>query len=139
MRMLRLGLGLAAGLVVLVAGCSDDDSETPVTTSSPAVSSSAPASRGAPASNVVVDIVECDNAGGTVTSSGTLLNGGEESTSFVLEIGVHDLDTDELLGTDTVEIEPVAPGDEAEWSIEVSGAGSAEVTCRTANVTEGTD
>jgi hypothetical protein len=120
--------------------CSDDDDAPSTTSSQSSTTSSAPSgpagsSAGEAASNLVIDVVECDNAGGTVTGSGTLTNGGDTESTFELEIGVHDLDTDALLGSDTVTVGPVGPGEEAQWAIEVTGAGSADVVCRTASAT----
>jgi hypothetical protein len=129
---------LVLPVLVVAPACSDDDDAPSTTSSAPPTTSSAGStgsSLGAAATNVVIDVVECNNAGGTVTGSGTLSNGGDTESRFRLEIGVHDLDSDSVLGADTVEIGPVAPGEEAEWNIEVIVDGSGEVVCRTGRVT----
>lgn len=122
-------------LLAVLSACSgggDDKNksgdDTKSTTSSAAGKSSTPA---------FVDVVECEPAGGTGTSSGTIENQGTEATAYELTIGFYDDTSGKRLATGSVTTGTAAPGATVAWSISAPGVGSIasdDLTCTTVTI-----
>lgn len=141
-RALGVSLVLIGGLVV--GGCSSDSGDgggatetTPTTSSASSASSVSSGGDVAAATPAFVDIVTCDNLGGSGTATGTIENIGDVAASYRLTIGFLDLASGDQLASGSQQVEAIAPGASADWTITVDGLGAAEVECKTVDFTSG--
>ena len=83
------------------------------------------------------DISTCDNVGGRGIATGTIENTGTETTTYRLEMEFTASDTGEVRGSGVVVVREVAPGDNADWTIEADGVGDGDLICATKAVSAG--
>ena len=96
-----------------------------------------PAASTAPAAgsvDVFVDLVDCQNVGGSGIASGTIANHADQPTAYRIRIAFLDPG-----GAQAVEgagdTAAAAPGAAVDWSVTVDGLGDLDVSCRTLGVT----
>ncbi len=125
------GVVVAAGAVLALAACgggggSDAKSST----------SSTSAAKQSSSTKAFVDVVTCDNAGGSGTSTGTIENQGSAAAAYTITIGFYDEDAKKVgQGTDTTAT--VAPGGSADWTVTASGLDSGDLVCHTLDIASG--
>lgn len=125
------------GVLLGVAACSRDDSGTNSgggQQSGPTTGGTAATTASGGGVKALVDIVDCENDGGSGTASGTVRNQGTEAAAFKLEVGFTDVDNGKRITSGKTTTKVVEPGKEVEWSLEVDGLGDADVECSTVAV-----
>ena len=134
-------MAVLAGLAVAACGGAAQTAATPAPTATAAPPATAaagqsdgPSSSGGSAVSVFVDLVTCDNVGGSGSASGTIENMAGEATAYRIRIAFMDGDGAQVAegSGDTAE---AAAGAAVDWSVSVTGLGGAEVSCRTLDVT----
>lgn len=151
-RLIRLSVALLVVATFGLTGCGNKDSKSSDSTKS---ETTVPAAKGpdepqtgtkdpdakssdldfdAPANDdgeALVDIVECEASGGTVTASGTILNQSDSAKKFTFTIGVYTAGTSDALGSGTAATDEVNPGEEAPWKVTVGDINESDIECHT--------
>ncbi|MCC7075987.1 MAG: hypothetical protein IT198_02575 [Acidimicrobiia bacterium] len=132
---MRIFVLLAAMFLVLAGtACSGDDS-APTGGVNDTTATDATEPGGGETPPVFIDILECENVGGSGTGSGTIENQGDTATAYVIEIAWVDDASGEVLAQAEDTTGVVEPGAAGEWAVAIEGLGDAEsVTCRTVGI-----